>query len=311
MRYCVLTVLLAGSALAQSGSITTYTTDINGEVHAAVTTTTAAPGETSRTELSQSLNGRQVPLEQTDERVLRQDSSGKVTEKIVRRYDRTGQLISTERTLTEEQKLPGGASKTTATTSQTDINGDKHQTQRVVSNTQVSGSTMTTDTSIERPSIDGSFAPAEKRTTVTVGTDSNKTVTETVYRPGPNGFAPAVQTVTADEKSGDTVVERTREYERGATGDLQLHSRSVGTTTKQANGTEVTELNLYSPSVPGTVQQAGSPEQIKEQQIITRQKAPDGSTVETISVRRPTLSDPNRLGTPQQISKTVCTGKCD
>ena len=32
--------------------------------------------------------------------------------------------------------------------------------------------------------------------------------------------------------------------------------------------------------------------------------------VETLSVRRPTVSDPNRLGALQQISETVCKGKC-
>ncbi len=39
---------------------------------------------------TQSINGRTVPMEQVEEQVLRNDSSGKVTERIVRRYDPQG-----------------------------------------------------------------------------------------------------------------------------------------------------------------------------------------------------------------------------
>jgi hypothetical protein len=32
--------------------------------------------------------------------------------------------------------------------------------------------------------------------------------------------------------------------------------------------------------------------------------------VETVSVRRPTVSDPGTLGPPRQLSQTVCKGDC-
>jgi hypothetical protein len=32
--------------------------------------------------------------------------------------------------------------------------------------------------------------------------------------------------------------------------------------------------------------------------------------VETVSVRRPSVSDPNRLGDLQKVSETLCQGKC-
>ncbi len=60
-----------------------------------------------------------------------------------------------------------------------------------------------------------------------------------------------------------------------------------------------------------TVDSVKSPEQMKEQQLIERTKRPDGSVVETLSVRRPSISDPNRLGNLQKLSETVCKGKCD
>ena len=49
---------------------------------------------------------------------------------------------------------------------------------------------------------------------------------------------------------------------------------------------------------------------VKEQQVVQRRTNPDGSVVETLSVRRPSVSDPNRLGDLQKLSETVCKGKC-
>lgn len=299
-----------GMAFGQSSTTTIYTTDVNGQRQAATSTATSAPGETTRTELTQNLNGRTVPLQKTETRVLRKDSSGSLTEQIVRKYDPNGNLVSTQRVVTEEQLKPGGASTVTATTYASDINGSQKQTERRVSNTSVSGSTLTTDTAIQRPSINGSLDTTEKSTTVVTGTDANKNTTETIYRPGPNGFAPVIQRVTVDTQSGNQSTERAAEYEPGLTGQLQLHSQTSATTTKQPNGREVTQLDIYAAGADGVVQQQGSAQQIKEQQIITRQKAADGSVTETVSVRRPTLDSPNRLGPAQQISQTVCTGKC-
>ena len=73
----------------------------------------------------------------------------------------------------------------------------------------------------------------------------------------------------------------------------------------------MTEVNLYQRSIDGRIQERGAPQQIKEQQVIERRKVPDGSVVETLSVRHPSLSDPTKLGGLQPLSETVCTGKCD
>src|SRR5258706_4814923 len=107
MKYSVLFVFAGGLLLAQSSS-TSYLTDLNGRRVEAIATvaTKAAPGTTETTELLRSVNGREVPLEQVETRVIRDDAGGKVVEKIVRRYDQTGRLASTERELTEEEKRP-------------------------------------------------------------------------------------------------------------------------------------------------------------------------------------------------------------
>ena len=86
MRLSVLFAVTTAIAFAQSQSAsTTVITDLNGNrVTAASSTSTSTATDHTQTKLTQNLNGRQVPLEQIEEHVLRSDSTGKVTERIVR-----------------------------------------------------------------------------------------------------------------------------------------------------------------------------------------------------------------------------------
>ena len=105
MKYCFYSLLYAGLAFAQS-NITEFVPDLNGRSVAAAAYT-AKDGD--RTELNQSINGRQVPLQTSETRVLSDGPQGRTTETVVRKYDATGQLASTERTVVETQKRPNGA----------------------------------------------------------------------------------------------------------------------------------------------------------------------------------------------------------
>jgi hypothetical protein len=93
-------------------------------------------------------------------------------------------------------------------------------------------------------------------------------------------------------------------------GQLELASQSESTSSKQPDGTEVTQTNLFAKTVAGNVQDSRGAMRVKEQQVVQRRTNPDGSVVETLSVRRPSVSDPNRLGDLQKLSETVCKGKC-
>src|SRR5712692_2946043 len=109
---------MAAVAWAQS-TTTLYTTDINGR---RVEEISHAATDVSRTERTQSINGAKVPLEQSEEKVLRDDANGKVTERVVRKYDQTGRLTSTERVLAEERKAAAGGSHVEETTWRSDVN---------------------------------------------------------------------------------------------------------------------------------------------------------------------------------------------
>jgi len=309
-------IAVATAGFGQS-STSTVITDLNGhpEVSSSsvqTSTTTSAGTDVTQTKTTRSLNGSAVPLEQIEERVLRQDANGKVSERIVRRYNPNGQLASTERVVSEEQHGSDGSSTVNATTYRTDLDGHEQQTEKRVSQTRVEGGTTTTDTSISQPTINGTFDTTEKRSAVTTGDKDKQTTTESVYRPSVSGgLQEAVRRVTVATSSADQSVAQTAQYEPGLNGGMQLKSQTVTTTTNQPGGVQTTQVNVYGADAPGEVRQEGASQKLQEQQTVTREKAADGSVVETLSVRRPTVSDPSRLGSPEQVSQTVCTGKCD
>jgi len=308
LKPVIFLVFAAAAASAQSSSAT-YTKDLNGNRVEGKQLSTSANGD--RTERFQSINGRQVPVEQVTERVISENASGKVTERIVQKFDPTGRPALTERVVIEENKLPGGGSTVRETTYRNDTNGGLRVTERKTTDTRVSGSATTSSTVIDRPGIGGSFETVEKHSTVTEGPADNQHTTESVYSRGVSGgFQETVRTVKTTSKVNDTTKESTATYEPGLNGQLQLDSQSESTSSKQPDGTEVVQTNLFMKTVAGNVQDSSGAMRVKEQQVLQRRANPDGSVVETLSVRRPGVSDPNRLGDLQKVSETLCKGKC-
>jgi len=306
--------LTLGAALAWPQSTTnTYSTDINGrrvEAPSIAATGTSSNGE--RTERFQSINGRQVPLEQIVDRVVREDANGKVTERILKKFDPTGHLALTERVLIEENKLPGGGSSVRESTYRTDVNGAAQEIERRTTETRVQGSTTTANTLVDRPTLNGSFETIEKRSEITDGPATNQHTTESVYqRKAGGGFQEILRQVKTSAKQNDTTTETTARYEPGITGQLQLESQTESVSTKEPGGKETTQVNMYAHTVAGQIQDNNAKMRVLEQQIIERRTNSDGSVAETLSVRRPSMGDPNRLGELKKISETVCTGKCE
>jgi len=299
---------IAAFASAQSSS-TTYTRDLNGNRVEGKFIETSAKGD--RTERFQSINGRQVPVEQVTERVISDDANGKVTERIVQKFDPTGRPASTERVMIQETKLPGGGSTVRETTYRNDVNGGQREAVRTTIETRVSGSTTTASTVIERPGTSGSFETVEKRSSITEGPADNQHTTASIYsRNVSGGFQETVRTVKTASTANNTTKESSATYEPGLNGQLQLDSQSESTSSRQPDGTELVQTNLFTKTVAGNVQDSSGAMRVKEQQVIQRRTNPDGSLIETLSVRRPSVSDPNRLGELQKVSETVCKGKC-
>ncbi len=307
MRYCVLLFLFGALAAAQSAS-TVLTTDINGRTVADGSVITK-DGVTSQT--TKSINNGQVPVEQTTERVLSETPSSKVTEKIIKRFSQTGALISTERVVTEHQTRPSGETlKSTTYTS--DINGRMTESERKVVESTTHGNVTDTQTEIARPTPNG-FGTVEKRSAVTEKSKDTSHSDEIVYRISENGgFFPAVRTVTDTAQSGAKTVEKSALYEPIAeVNRMELSRQVVTTTATRPDGTTVSVLDYYGPSVPGNVRDPSAPQKLYEQDTVERKPRPDGSVVETLSARRVNSTNPNILLPPIKVSETVCTGKCN
>jgi hypothetical protein len=303
----LLFLALACCAWAQNDR-TVYTTDINGNRMASAS---FAASESSKTEKSQSVNGRTVPLEQSETHILSKSGNRTVTETVIKRFDPTGQVAITERVVTDTTKQPNGSSTISIQKFQSDLNGSMSETERQQVQTTVNGNNTASETVVSRPTLNGSFQATEKRSSKTETAGEHSSSTETVYRLSPNGeMFTALQRVKTQVKQGNTATEQVAEYEPGVTGTLQLARQTVSSSTKDAAGNETTETNLYSAAADGRVQESGASQQIKEQQIITRKAGSNGTVTETLAVRRPSLADPNRLGSAQTISETVCKGNC-
>jgi len=273
--------------------------------------TTKSKNAVETAEVTQSINGRSVPLQRTEERVVREDASGKVIERLIHRYDLTGSPLPLQKVVIEETKGSGGSSTVRTTMYSGDVNGSMQVVERAVTQKQVSGSTQTADTVVERPNINGGLDTVEKQTSVVVKQGTGYEEAAITYRRDPTGnFYAATRRVTDHSETGNQATDNIAEYEVGATGSLELHGQTVRKTQKRSNGAEEVQVDLFSKNVPGVVNDTSSL-RLKEHQIIERRPGSGGAVVETLSVQRPTVSDPNRLSQPVQISETVCRGKCE
>jgi hypothetical protein len=307
-----LCVLVATVLLGQDrSSSTAYTTDLNGNrVAGPSTSETKSKSGVERTERLESINGRLVPREQVEERVLRDDASGKTVERIVRRFDANGQAGPPEKTLIEEQKS-GENTTIRTTTYRGDLNGNLQLAERSLTEKRKSGSLETTETSIDRPTVNGTFETVEKRSVAkTAASGGGYEEMATIFRRGGSGMYVAQKLVTSHSENNGEKTDNVAEYEVGSSGSLVLHGQTVTRSAKRPDGSEVAEVDEYGSNVPGTVGSAGSGLKLQERQYVEKKKG-EGGTVETVSVQRPSVSDPGKLGPPKVIAEKVCRGKCE
>jgi hypothetical protein len=306
VRTCLLFVA-AGVLTAQSSSAT-YTTDISGN-KVAGGATVSADGVT--TDLRQSINGREVPLEQVQEKVLSQSGATTVTERIVRHYGANGQVVATDRVVTEVTKTGEGESVVHATTYRSDISGNMNEAERKTIETRKNGTATVTDTAIEKKDLSGSFSVAEKRNATIEPTSDGKIINETVMLRDANGdLYEAQRAATTETKTGNQTVSNTAIYEPTASGNLTLTRQQVLKSTANADGSSSQEVEIFGRPSDGHAREASAPPALTEKRTIERQKGPGGAVVETQTVQLPSVNDPGRLEPAHKVSETICRGEC-
>lgn len=304
--------LPALTALAQN-TTTSYTYDLNGRpVVAGVDVATKSDGTTTRTEEGVSVNGRTVPRQSVEEKTLRSDANHTVVERLVTEYNPNGQPGLPEKVLIDTQTNSDGSKTIQTSVYRGDINGAMHLDEQTTTERREQGQTIDTTSVVSRPSINGGLATVEKRQSVQQLRPDGMHESTDVYRKDDNGdFYQARRQITDQTKKNGTVTENTAVYEPGANGPMQLTSQTVRTTMKEADGSEHIQVDIYGRNVPGTVRDPDAKLELKEQQLIDRTPGNGNKVVETLGVRRPTISDPTTLGSARKLSETVCTGKCE
>jgi hypothetical protein len=314
VKRCLFVMLACSFLLAaqQSSVSETSSVDINGNrvTDGPVISQTKSATSSVTTESRQSINGRSVPAEQVEVHVLRDDASGKVTERIIRPYDPQGNPMPSVRETVEEQKRPDGSSTIQSTTYRGDINGNMQIAEKTITESHSTGSGQTLETIVQRSTADG-LQTVEKRDEVVVKQPSGYQSESTTYRrDGSGGFYTAVRQTTEHTEQNSQSSDNSAEYEIGPNGQLELHSQTVTKTVARPDGSKDAVVEIYGRNVPGTVSGSDSGLKLQEQQVIETAPGPNNTVVQTLSVRRPTVSDPQTLGPPRQISETVCQGDC-
>ena len=299
---------------AQDSSVRTTTeVDINGHrvQDGPQISETKSKNSVETTERMRSINGRMVPIERVDERVVRDDASGRVVERVIHRFDATGNSTTPVTETIEEQKHPDGGATIQTTRYEKDFNGHQRLVEKSTTEVRKSGGAETSETTLQRPTLNGSLEMVEKRAVVKVKEGNGYREEATISRrDGNGGFGVAVRKTTEHSEQGGQATENTAEYEIGGPeGRLQLHGQTVSNIVTRPDGSKDSVVNIYGQNVPGAVDPTGKLK-LYEQQIIEQKPGAGNSLVETLSVRRPTVSDTNLLGPAKQISETVCKGKC-
>src|SRR6266576_1623479 len=136
--------LFAQQSSQQTG---TWTIDPSGQrVEGHVYQSFDSPTDRQRVELTRSINGRLVPVQSSEDRVLRKDSQGKSVERIVRKYDQNGNPVPAKKVLTEETKNPDGSTTIQSSTYEADLNGNMRLSERATTQIRKGATTETSAT---------------------------------------------------------------------------------------------------------------------------------------------------------------------
>jgi hypothetical protein len=301
MRAICLLMVCCALACAQ----TSYSYDMNGRR----VESGRLDGRTYTLETVPSLNGRRVPLERVEERVVEQDSSRSVVERTVRRFDQNGNPAQTEKVRIEERKNADGTASTETLTWRADINGRLELAERARAEARPTAAGLRTELTVERPTLNGAFEPLEKRSTIERKTDGRVQQETVTWRPDSNRrFGEVLRQVTERTERDGRTTENTAQYEVGPTGSMEIALQTVSRSVKNPDGSERIEVDLYRNVVPGRPR-ADEPRLI-EQQLVERRPGAAGTTVESVSVRRPAPDGSRPAGAYQKIAERVCAGEC-
>jgi hypothetical protein len=304
MRCFALLLTCAALVAAQEGGpsrTSVYTYDANGR-RVLDSQTVRNGGAESRI---RTINGSTAPLEKVDEKILSQDGDSKVIERVIRPYDPTGNPGPPTKIRITERKNADGSKSVETQTFEGNLNGGFTLREKETALTRLEGAREITETQVARPTLNGSVDVIEKQSsTVTKFGEAKSSADTVLYR---RDFYAAVRETRETETAGGKTVENSATYIRGVNSQMELAGQKVSETVKRADGSQTQQVSIFGVNNPG--RPATGQAVLREVQILDRQPTASGA-VETLSIRRPAIDDPNKLGPAKKISEKVCTGPC-
>lgn len=309
IRLSVAGLAFGVTLLAQQGTqqTNTWTLDASGRrVEGPSYTAIESLQGGQRVETAQSINGRMVPIQAAEDRVLRQDSQGKEVERIIRKYDANGNPGPPTKVRIEETKNPDGSTTIRSTTYEADINGNLRLFERAT--TQIrKGDTTETTTTVERATVNGALQPTERSSSIERKTASGAQIDSTTYRRDISGnFTPLMQDVKQISKSGGEETTDAAHYVVDSNGKLTLASRAIDRVKTNPDGSQISDTDVYSKLSVGNAGDANAGEPRLQQQVRReRTPGPGGSVIETTSVRARLPNDPSSFGAYEKTSQVT------
>ncbi len=253
------------------------------------------------------VDGRKVllptPQEQRTRKVLEDGPGGKVSEETIERRDVNGNKLPPEKVRIVERQGSGGEKIIETTTYQTDLNGRLAPAERSLVTTQQQGNQVSSTTIVERPSVNGGMAPVERIASQTVKQGEQESTTRATYVLDSSGnFVEAVRESIEKVKKGNETREVVNEFRNAQTGKLEMTGQRVVVEMTNADGTKSSEISIYGAVAPGRA--ADGKLKLREQQLVTTKPGQGNTQVESISVRRPDLSD-SKMGAYQKVGERI------
>lgn len=253
------------------------------------------------------VDGRRVLLPSPDEkrerRLVEDGPNGRVSEEIIERRDVNGNKLPPEKLRIVERQGPGGESIVETTVYQSDLNGRLAPTERSTLTKQQQGGQTVSKTIIERPTVSGAMAAVEKSASQTTMVNGKELTNRSTYVLDQNGqFIEAVRESIEKSTEGKGAKEVVQEFRNAPTGKMELSGQRVKVDIPNPDGSSTSEITIYGAVAPGRV--ADGQLKLREQQLVVVKPGPGNTKIESISVRRPDLSD-SKLGAYQKVGEKV------
>jgi len=255
------------------------------------------------------VNGRWVPLQEVEERLLQAAGPVRILERWIRPYDQNGRPGPPEKVRIEEQELAPGRKLIRQLTYRGDLNGHLEAWEQREEQVEQQEGAVRKQATVQRRGP-GGWQLVEKTEETERRTQDRILRESTVYRKDVSGhFYPAARLLSETVQKGSWVREVVDEYNAARTGKLEFAWRRERETRHDPSGAATTVIRVYGAAPPGRPVTGEPSPQLREEQFIHRTPTTTGY-VETVQVRRASLSDPGRLEAPLLVSRVVCQGKC-